>query len=110
MTAILNVLSKSAIAITDHSGTIAAKWINVSGIASIGAGLITGAVNGTAEKIIEQSQPLSIPDYLAIVGIVSGVMLIIKNSVELVFKIIDWREARREKKAAKKKGGKDVQA
>ncbi len=110
MTAILNVLSKSAMAMTDHSGTLLSKLINLSSLPTFAAGLITAAVNDTATKVAEQSVPLGIPDYLAIVGIVSGIMIILKNGIELAFNILDRREARREKKAAKKKGGKDVQA
>lgn len=87
MSAINNILH----AISDHGNTIVSKVITYFGVVSIGSGGALGVANGTAEKIA-QSQSFGLPDWAAIVSIVGGVCLIIKNSIDAYYTLKDRRE------------------
>ena len=84
-------------AISDHGNAIASKFITYFGMASIGGGGALGVANDTAQKIVEQ-QSFGLPDWAAVVSIVGGLCLIIKNGVDTYYTIKDRR--------AKKKGDK----
>lgn len=90
MSAISNLLHT----ISDHGNVIASKVVTYFGVVSIGSGGALGVASGTAEKIAQQ-QAFGLSDWAAIVSIIGGLCLIIKNSVDTYYKI---QEKRSEKK------------
>lgn len=78
-------------AISDHGNAIASKVITYFGIASIGGGGVLGVANGTAEKVA-QAQTFGLPDWAAVVSIVGGLCLIIKNGVDTYYTLKDRRD------------------
>ena len=97
MSAINNVLH----AISDHGNTIASKIITYFGVVSIGSGGALGVASGTAEKIA-QNQSFGLPDWAAVVSIVGGICLIVKNSIDAYYTVKDRRERKRAEKEASK--------
>lgn len=93
MSATSNILH----AISDHGNTIASKVITYFGFVSIGSGGALGVTNDTAQKIAE-SQSLGLPDWAALVSIVGGVCLIIKNAIDTYYTIKDRRSKNKETK------------
>lgn len=93
----MSVISSVFHAISDHGNAIASKFITYFGMVSIGGGGVLGVANDTAQKIAEQ-QSFGLPDWAAVVSIVGGLCLIIKNGVDTYYTIKDRR--------AKKKGDK----
>lgn len=76
--------------ISDHGNIIASKGVTYFGIASISVGGVSGAASGTVNKIIE-SQSFGLPDWAAVISIVGGLCLIIKNGVDTYYTIKDRR-------------------
>lgn len=68
---------------------------------SIGSGGVLGVASGTAEKIA-QNQSFGLPDWAAVVSIVGGICLIIKNSIDAYYTVKDRRERKRAKKEGEK--------
>jgi hypothetical protein len=97
MSAISNILH----AISDHGNALVSKAVTYFGVVSIGGGGALGVASGTAEKIA-QNQSFGLPDWAAIVSIVGGICLIIKNSIDAYYTIQDRRERKKAKNAAKK--------
>ena len=97
MSAISNILH----AISDHGNALVSKAVTYLGVVSIGGGGALGVASGTAEKIA-QNQSFGLPDWAAIVSIVGGICLIIKNSIDAYYTIQDRRERKKAKNAAKK--------
>ena len=97
MSAISNILH----AISDHGNSLVSKAVTYFGVVSIGGGGALGVASGTAEKIA-QNQSFGLPDWAAIVSIVGGICLIIKNSIDAYYTIQDRRERKKAKNAAKK--------
>lgn len=88
----MNLLNSILHTISDHGNTLASKVVTYYGLASIGTGGALGVASGTAEKVA-QSQGLGLADYAAIVSIIGGVCLIIKNLVDVYFTIQEKRNA-----------------
>lgn len=78
-------------AISDHGNAIASKVITYFGVVSIGSGGALGVASGTAEKLA-QNQSFGLPDWAAVVSIVGGVCLIIKNSIDAYYTVKDRRQ------------------
>ena len=90
----MSLLNNILHTISDHGNALISKGITYYGLASIGTGGALGVTSGTVEKVT-QSQGLGLSDYAAIVSIIGGVCLIIKNLVDVYFTI---KEKRNEKK------------
>ena len=90
MSAISNILH----AISDHGNTILSKAVTYFGVVSIGSGGALGVASGTAEKIA-QNQVFGLPDWAAMVSIVGGICLIVKNSIDAYCTVQDRREKKR---------------
>lgn len=90
MSAINNILH----VISDHGNAVVSKGVTYFGVVSIGSGGALGVASGTVEKIA-QNQSFGLPDWAAIVSIVGGVCLIIKNSIDAYYTIQDRREKKR---------------
>lgn len=90
MSAISNILH----AISDHGNALVSKVVTYFGVVSIGGGGALGVASGTAEKIA-QNQSFGLPDWAAMVSIVGGICLIIKNSIDAYYTIQDRREKKR---------------
>ena len=82
-------------AISDHGNALASKLITYFGVVSIGGGGALGVTNGTASKIVE-SQSFGLPDWAAVVSIVGGLCLIIKNAVDTYYTLKDRRESKKD--------------
>lgn len=78
-------------AISDHGNVIASKIITYFGIVSIGSGGALGVASGTAEKLA-YNQSFGLPDWAAVVSIVGGLCLIIKNSIDAYYTVKDRLE------------------
>ena len=90
MSAISNIFH----AISDHGNALVSKVVTYFGVVSIGGGGALGVASGTAEKIA-QNQSFGLPDWAAMVSIVGGICLIIKNSIDAYYTIQDRREKKR---------------
>ena len=77
-------------AISDHGNAILSKSIVFLGYIGIGVGTGGGVVNGTMDKIANDVA-FGLPDWAAVVAIISGLSLIIKNGVDTYYKIKDRR-------------------
>lgn len=86
----MNVLNTILHAISDHGNAILSKNIVLLGYVGIGVGAGGGVVSGTADKIVNDVS-FGLPDWAAIVAIISGLSLIIKNGVDTYYKIKDRR-------------------
>ena len=74
--------------ISDAGNVIASKITTWFGVASISTGATLGVVNDTAEKLASADPVVWTPqDYAAIVAMVGGVTLIIKNAVDIYFRV-----------------------
>lgn len=74
--------------ISDAGNVIASKITTWFGVASISTGATLGVVNDTVDKIAS-SEPViwTLQDYAAIVAMVGGITLIIKNAVDIYFRV-----------------------
>lgn len=69
--------------ISDHLSTLINKFIVVFGWSGFGVGTALGIVNDTASKVLEQSAaPWTLPDYAAVVSMVAGATVVLKNLVD----------------------------
>ena len=93
----MSVINNLMHAVSDHGNAIASKVITYFGLASIGGGGILGATNGTVEKI-HQAQTFGLPDWAAVVSIVGGLCLIIKNSIDAYYTVQDRRERKEQER------------
>lgn len=75
-------------AISDHGNALLSKVTYYYGYASLGTGAVLATANQTLDRISEPST-WGIQDYAAVVAMVGGVTLIIKNLVDLYFTIIN---------------------
>ena len=82
-------------AISDHGNAVLSKFVTYFGVVSIGSGGALGVANGTASKVA-QDQFLTLPDYAAIVSIIGGICLVIKNAVDIYYKIKEKRSEKEE--------------
>lgn len=99
----MSVISNAIHAISDHGNVIASKIVTYFGVVSIGSGGALGVASGTAEKIA-QNQSFGLPDWAAIVSIVGGICLIIKNSIDAYYTVQDRRERKRIEKEQSNNG------
>lgn len=81
-------------AISDNGNLIASKAITYWGVLSIGTGGALGVSSGTVDKVVH-SQGLTLADYAAIVSLVGGVCLIIKNLVDVYYTIKEKRSGKK---------------
>lgn len=93
----MSLLNNILHAISDHGNAVASKVVTYYGLASIGTGGVLGATSGTVDKVV-QSQGLGITDYAAIVSMIGGVCLIIKNLVDVYYTIKEKQSAKKNKK------------
>lgn len=73
-------------AISEHGNLILHKGINWIGAVSISAGATLAATTDTASRIFEPSL-WQLPDWAAVVSMVGGLSFLIKNAVDIYFKI-----------------------
>lgn len=92
----MSLLNNILHTISDHGNAVASKVVTYYGLASIGTGGALGVTSGTVDKVV-QSQGLGLADYAAIVSIIGGVCLIIKNLVDVYFTIQEKRNAKNKK-------------
>lgn len=79
--------------ISEHLNTLINKFIVVFGWSGFGVGTTLGIVNDTASKILEKTpEPWTLPDYAAVVSMVAGLTVVLKNAVDL---FITYRKAKR---------------
>lgn len=93
---IIHGLSNFLHTISDHGNAMVSKLITYTGVASIGTGGVLGVASGTAEKLA-QAQGFGWADYAAIVSIISGVCLIIKNLVDVYYTIKEKQSKKKNK-------------
>jgi hypothetical protein len=72
---------------SDAGNVIASKLTTWFGVASISTGATLGVVNDTAAKVAGSGVDWTIQDYAAIVALIGGVTLVIKNSVDIYYRI-----------------------
>lgn len=77
-------------AISDHGNVLASKSIVLFGYIAMGVGVGGGVANDTVSKIANDVA-FGLPDWAAVVAIISGLSLIIKNSVDTYYNIKDRR-------------------
>lgn len=88
MSRISHLASECLHGISDYGNVIASKITTWFGVASIGTGATLGVVNDTAQKIASTEPAVwTLQDYAAIVAMVGGITLIIKNAVDIYFRI-----------------------
>lgn len=84
---ITDLIHRAAITISDHGNTVASKSLQYFGIGGSSVGGATwfasGGGGGRGREVVEQGLALS--DWGAIVGIVGGITLIIKNGIDIYF-------------------------
>ena len=73
--------------ISDIGNVIASKVATWFGVAGIGTGAVLGVANDTAAKVAGSGLEWGLPDYAAIVAIVGGSTLIIKNVVDIYYRV-----------------------
>ena len=79
--------------ISDHLNILINKFYVVFGWSGIGIGATLGLVNDTASKVLEQgAAPWTLPDYAAVVSMVAGLTVILKNLVDFW---LNWRKVSR---------------
>ena len=70
--------------ISDNVTVLIHKFLVVFGWSGIGMGATLGIVNDTASKVMTQtSAPWGLADYAAIVSLVAGLTVILKNLVDV---------------------------
>lgn len=84
----MSALNHLLTAISDHGNALLNKLLYSYGYLSISAGAILATANQTLDRISEPAT-WGIQDYAAVVAMVGGVTLIIKNLVDLYFTIIN---------------------
>lgn len=87
----MSALNNLMHAISDHGNIVASKALTFFGVTSVGGGLAGGVVSGTAHKIAE-SQAFGLPDWAAVVSIIGGLSLIIKNAVDVYYSRLDRKD------------------
>lgn len=86
MTGLKHLLTDILMAISEHGNIIAHKGINWLGAVSISAGVTLGAATDTASRIAEPAQ-WQMSDWAAVVSIAGGISFLIKNAVDIYFKV-----------------------
>jgi len=86
----MSILSGALHAISDHGNALASKSIVLFGYVFMGVGVGGGVANDTAAKVVNDVA-FGLPDWAAVVAIISGLSLIIKNSVDTYYNIKDRR-------------------
>lgn len=74
--------------ISDAGNVIASKVTTWFGVASISTGATLGVVNDTAHKVAS-SDPMiwTLQDYAAVIAMFGGITLVIKNIVDIYFRV-----------------------
>ena len=73
--------------VSDAGNVIASKITTWFGVASISTGATLGVVNDTVSKVAGSGVEWGLPDYAAVVAMVGGVTLVIKNVVDIYYKV-----------------------
>lgn len=88
MSRITHIASECLHGISDAGNVIASKITTWFGIASISTGATLGVVNDTVDKIASADPAVwTLQDYAAIVAMIGGITLIIKNAVDIYFRV-----------------------
>lgn len=97
----MSVIGSVINSMTEHGNVIISKVVTFMGVSAgiVGGGAL-GVSNNTVSKIAN-SQEFGLPDWAAVVAIVSGICLVIKNSVEVYYTIKN--EKRRDTTSKKRK-------
>lgn len=73
--------------ISDAGNVIAAKITTWFGVASISTGATLGVVNDTAAKVAGSGAEWTLQDYAAVVAVVGGITLVVKNVVDIYYRV-----------------------
>ena len=87
MSKVIQIMSESLHWFSDAGNVIASKMVTWFGVASIGAGALLGATNDTVAEAACSGAEWGPTDYGAIVAIVGGVTLVIKNVVDVYYRV-----------------------
>lgn len=72
---------------SDAGNVIASKITTWFGVASISTGATLGVVNDTAAKVAGSGAEWTLQDYAAIVALIGGITLVIKNVVDIYYRV-----------------------
>lgn len=88
MSRISHIVNECLHGISDAGNVIASKITTWFGVASISTGATLGVVNDTVDKIASsESAVWTLQDYAAVVAMVGGITLVIKNVVDIYFRV-----------------------
>lgn len=88
MSRISHIVNEFLHGISDAGNVIASKITTWFGVASISTGATLGVVNDTVDKIASSEPAIwTLQDYAAIVAMIGGITLIIKNAVDIYFRV-----------------------
>lgn len=88
MSRVSHIVNECLHGISDAGNVIASKITTWFGVASIGTGATLGVVNDTAHKIASADPSIwTLQDYAAIVAMVGGITLVIKNLVDIYYRV-----------------------
>lgn len=88
MSRISHIVNEFLHGISDAGNVIASKITTWFGVASIGTGATLGVVNETAQKIASSEPSIwTLQDYAAIIAMVGGITLVIKNLVDIYYRV-----------------------
>lgn len=73
--------------ISDAGNVIASKITTWFGVASISTGATLGVVNDTVAKVSGSGGEWTLQDYAAVVALVGGITLVIKNVVDIYYRV-----------------------
>jgi hypothetical protein len=86
MTGLKHLLTGILMAVSEHGNILLHKGINWFGAISISAGVTLGAATDTASRIA-QPDMWHLSDWAAVVSIAGGISFLVKNAVDVYFKI-----------------------
>lgn len=86
MTSLKHLLTNLIMAISEHGNLMLHKGMNWVGAISISTGATLAATTNTASRIFEPSL-WQLSDWAAIVSMAGGLSFLIKNAVDIYFKL-----------------------
>jgi hypothetical protein len=87
MSKLSHIVSDLLHGMSDAGNVIASKITTWLGVASISTGATLGVVNDTAAKVAGSGVEWTLQDYAAVVAVVGGITLVIKNLVDIYYRI-----------------------
>lgn len=86
MQTITEIIHKAAMTISDHGNAAISKSLQYFGIGGSSIGGATWYASGKSQPVVQAvEEGLALSDWGAIVGIIGGITLILKNGVDMYF-------------------------